>query len=50
MATPSAIGLIAENFEEGRTRSICYACYGAGAPVGAAVGVVMGGLLAEYVE
>lgn len=47
MAAPASIGIIAENHPEGRRRSIMYAAYGAGNPVGAAVGVLLGGSLAD---
>jgi MFS family permease len=47
LGAPSAIGIIAENHPEGRRRSIMYAAYGAGNPIGAAVGVLLGGSLAD---
>jgi len=50
LATPASIGCISENFPPGRRRSILYAAFGAGSPIGAAVGVVLGGVMASYVE
>ena len=46
-STPSAIGIIATNFS-GQARSTAFAAFSAGAPIGAAFGMVIGGLLTAY--
>jgi MFS family permease len=46
-STPSAIGIIASYFH-GRARSTAFACFSAGAPVGAGLGLVLGGILTSY--
>lgn len=47
ISTPSAIGIIAQNFK-GRARSTAFAAFSAGAPVGGGVGLVIGGVLTAY--
>lgn len=47
MMTPSAIGVIAANFS-GRSRATAFACFSAGAPIGAALGLICGGIVTEY--
>ncbi|KAL1407970.1 hypothetical protein Q8F55_004767 [Vanrija albida] len=47
MGIPSGMGIIAANLH-GRQRATAFACFGAGAPIGAGVGMVLGGLLTAY--
>ncbi|WWD15846.1 hypothetical protein CI109_100270 [Kwoniella shandongensis] len=49
MSTPSAVGIIAYNFS-GRARSTAFASFSAGAPVGGALGLLLGGLFTAYVD
>ncbi|WRT67059.1 uncharacterized protein IL334_004025 [Kwoniella shivajii] len=49
MSTPSAVGIIAGNFT-GKARSTAFACFSAGAPVGGALGLIIGGLFVSYVS
>ncbi|WVQ98642.1 hypothetical protein IAU59_005773 [Kwoniella sp. CBS 9459] len=49
MSTPSAVGIIAGNFT-GKARSTAFACFSAGAPVGGALGLLVGGLFVSYVD
>ncbi|KAG1737061.1 major facilitator superfamily domain-containing protein [Suillus paluster] len=45
---PSALGILAHSFPPSRARSIAFATFAAGAPVGGSFGTVMGGVLAEF--
>ncbi|EIW69628.1 hypothetical protein TREMEDRAFT_30643 [Tremella mesenterica DSM 1558] len=47
ISTPSAIGIIAANFE-GRARSTAFASFSAGAPIGAGFGLVLGGVCTAF--
>ncbi|ORX39802.1 major facilitator superfamily domain-containing protein [Kockovaella imperatae] len=47
MSIPAAVGIIASNFE-GRARATAFATFAAGAPVGAGLGMTLGGLLVTY--
>ena len=48
-AIPSAIGILAGAFQEGTTiRTVAFATFSSGAPIGAAVGNVIGSLLTQY--
>ncbi|WWC90107.1 uncharacterized protein L201_005040 [Kwoniella dendrophila CBS 6074] len=49
MSTPSAVGIIAMNFT-GKARSTAFACFSAGAPVGGALGLIVGGCFVSYVK
>ncbi|ADV20469.1 efflux protein [Cryptococcus gattii Ru294] len=49
MSTPSAVGIIAHTFS-GRARSTAFASFSAGAPVGGALGLILGGLFTSYVS
>ncbi|WWC69544.1 uncharacterized protein I206_103486 [Kwoniella pini CBS 10737] len=49
MSTPSAVGIIAGNFT-GKARSTAFACFSAGAPVGGAIGLIVGGVFVSYVK
>ncbi|KAI1781687.1 major facilitator superfamily domain-containing protein [Ganoderma leucocontextum] len=45
---PAALGILAHTFPPSHIRSIAFATFSAGAPVGAAIGLVIGGILTEY--
>ncbi|WVQ78029.1 hypothetical protein IAT38_000110 [Cryptococcus sp. DSM 104549] len=49
MSTPSAVGIIAHTFT-GKARSTAFASFSAGAPVGGALGLLLGGLFTAYVK
>jgi len=44
---PAALGILAHAFPPSRARSIAFATFAAGAPVGAALGVTVGGALTQ---
>ncbi|KAG2073084.1 MFS general substrate transporter [Suillus decipiens] len=44
---PSALGILANAFPPSRARSIAFATFAAGAPVGGAFGVIIGGVLTQ---
>ncbi|CCO33744.1 hypothetical protein BN14_07830 [Rhizoctonia solani AG-1 IB] len=45
---PSAIGILAHEFPPSLARSVAFATFSAGAPLGGAIGFVTGGLMTEY--
>ncbi|KAG1735317.1 major facilitator superfamily domain-containing protein [Suillus paluster] len=45
---PSALGILAHSFPPSRARSIAFATFSAGAPVGGAFGMMIGGVLTEF--
>ncbi|KAI1786595.1 efflux transporter [Ganoderma leucocontextum] len=45
---PAALGILAHTFPPSHIRSIAFATFSAGAPVGAAIGLVIGGILTEF--
>ena len=45
---PAAIGILANTFPPSTTRSVAFATFSAGAPVGAAIGSVIGGAVTQY--
>ncbi|KAF8737164.1 transporter, partial [Rhizoctonia solani] len=45
---PSAVGILAHEFPPSAARSIAFATFSAGAPLGGAIGFVIGGLMTEY--
>ncbi|WVF72288.1 hypothetical protein IAT40_007100 [Kwoniella sp. CBS 6097] len=49
MSIPSATGIIAHNYT-GKARSNAYALFSAGAPLGGALGLIIGGLFVAYVK
>lgn len=46
-SVPSAIGIIAHNFH-GRARSLAFASFSCGAPIGGGIGLILGGVLTIY--
>lgn len=44
---PSAIGIMAEAFPSSRLRAVAFSTFGAGAPVGASIGNLIGGVFTE---
>ncbi|EIM85299.1 efflux transporter [Stereum hirsutum FP-91666 SS1] len=44
---PASLGILAHAFPPSRTRSLAFATFSAGAPVGAAVGMALGGILTQ---
>lgn len=45
---PTAIGILGVTFEPGKAKNYAFATYSAGAPMGAILGNIMSGLVAEY--
>jgi MFS family permease len=45
---PAALGILAHSFPPSRARSTAFATFSAGAPIGAALGMVFGGVLTEF--
>ncbi|KAK1232623.1 hypothetical protein PQX77_004243 [Marasmius sp. AFHP31] len=45
---PASLGILAETFPPSQLRSVAFACFAAGAPVGAAFGTALGGVLTQY--
>jgi MFS family permease len=47
-AVPASLGILAQTFEEGSTmRTIAFATFSSGAPIGAAFGNVIGSVLTQ---
>ncbi|KAG8732051.1 hypothetical protein FRC11_000928 [Ceratobasidium sp. 423] len=47
-AVPSAVGILAHEFPPSVARSVAFATFSAGAPLGGAIGFVSGGLMTQY--
>ncbi|KAL1744774.1 major facilitator superfamily domain-containing protein [Schizophyllum fasciatum] len=47
---PAALGILAHAFPPSRARSIAFATFAAGAPVGGALGTILGGAVTQYTE
>ncbi|KAF2874380.1 major facilitator superfamily domain-containing protein [Massariosphaeria phaeospora] len=47
---PTAIGILGVTFPPGRAKNYAFSCYGAGAPLGAILGNIFGGVLGEYLD
>jgi MFS family permease len=45
---PAVIGILARSFPPSRARSVAFSAFAAGAPLGAAFGMVLGGVLIEF--
>ncbi|KAG8856950.1 hypothetical protein FRB96_006213 [Tulasnella sp. 330] len=46
-ATPAAIGILAQEFPPGRMRTIAFATFSCGAPMGGSIGILVGGTLTQ---
>lgn len=44
------LGILAHAFPPSRTRSVAFATFAAGSPVGAAIGLLVGGALAQLTQ
>ncbi|PIL29314.1 MFS general substrate transporter [Ganoderma sinense ZZ0214-1] len=49
-AIPAAIGILAHTFPPSQIRSVAFATFAAGAPLGGALGSAIGGVLTQYTE
>ncbi|KAI0729086.1 efflux transporter [Fomitopsis betulina] len=49
-AIPASLGILAHSFPPSKTRSVAFATFAAGAPVGAAIGSTIGGVLTQLTE
>ncbi|KAG6332969.1 hypothetical protein ID866_6122 [Astraeus odoratus] len=47
-AIPSALGILAHSFPPSRERTIAFATFAAGAPVGGAFGTILGGVVTQF--
>jgi MFS family permease len=47
---PASLGILANAFPPSRARSMAFATFSAGAPIGSVLGTALGGVLAEYTE
>jgi MFS family permease len=47
-AIPSAMGILGANYRPGRRKNTVFASFSAGNPVGAAFGLIMGGVLTSF--
>ncbi|CAE6516665.1 unnamed protein product [Rhizoctonia solani] len=47
-AVPSAVGILAHEFPPSVARSVAFATFSAGAPLGGGIGFVIGGLMTQY--
>jgi EmrB/QacA subfamily drug resistance transporter len=50
IASPTALSLIATTFQEGKARNRAFGVYAAVSGAGAAIGLILGGLLTEYLS
>jgi MFS family permease len=46
---PTALGILGTTFPPGKAKNYAFSCYGAGAPLGAVFGNILGGLVGQYV-
>lgn len=46
---PTALGILGTTFPPSKSKNYAFACYGAGAPLGAVFGNILGGVVGEYV-
>ena len=49
-AVPSALGILGANYGPGKRKNKVFASFSAGNPIGAAFGLVLGGVLTSYVS
>ncbi|CEQ42772.1 SPOSA6832_04614, partial [Sporobolomyces salmonicolor] len=47
-AIPSALGILGSSFPPGQSKTMAFALFSAGAPMGGSLGAVLGGVLTEY--
>ncbi|GAA5874370.1 hypothetical protein JCM1840_001362 [Sporobolomyces johnsonii] len=47
-AIPSALGILGSSFPPGQSKTMAFALFSAGAPMGGSIGAVLGGVLTEY--
>ncbi|KAF2274026.1 MFS general substrate transporter [Westerdykella ornata] len=47
---PTAIGILGVTFRPGKAKNYAFACYGAGAPLGAVFGNIFGGVLTQFLD
>ncbi|KAF8887856.1 major facilitator superfamily domain-containing protein [Gymnopilus junonius] len=47
---PASLGILATAFPPSRARSLAFATFAAGAPIGAVIGTALGGVLTEFTE
>jgi MFS family permease len=47
---PTAIGILGVTFKPGKAKNYAFVCYGAGAPLGAVIGNIFGGVLTQYLN
>jgi MFS family permease len=47
---PTAIGILGVTFQPGKAKNYAFSCYGAGAPLGAVLGNIFGGVLGQYLD
>lgn len=47
---PASLGILAETFPPSRARSMAFATFSAGAPIGSVFGTAIGGVLTQYTE
>ena len=50
MCMPTSISLITTSFPSGRRRNMAFACFGSGFPIGFALGLVLGGILVDFIS
>ena len=50
LVAPAALSLLSSTFPEARERGIAFGVYGAFSSAGAAIGLILGGVLTEYVD
>src|SRR4051794_37580985 len=47
---PTALGILGVTFAPGRTKDIAFGCFAAGAPLGAILGNIFGGVVGEFLD
>ncbi|KAF2020930.1 drug resistance protein [Aaosphaeria arxii CBS 175.79] len=47
---PTALGILGTTFKPGKAKNYAFSCYGGGAPLGGALGNVIGGVVAAYLD
>jgi len=49
-AVPAALGILGANYTPGKRKNMVFAAFSAGNPLGAATGLVLGGILTSYIS